>query len=164
MELAVSVYCIEDCYANNYVGSTHKKLSDRLTQHKYTKQSSNRYCSSSKLDLNNSEIWLLEKCSEKNRREREQHYIDTIECVNEIGAIPDKEKWKINHLKHMKKRYNNNKEKFKKYQRDRYSNNKKKLQKYQEKYKESSKKHYEYKRSWGLYNNNLLSISTDIFN
>jgi len=84
----VSVYKITDCNGLNYIGSTKQILSSRMSGHRYAKRNPNRHiCSSSKLDLDNCEIILLEECSIENRNEREQYWIDKTECVNAYPTI-----------------------------------------------------------------------------
>ncbi len=143
MELAVSVYCIEDCYGNNYIGSTnHKILKHRLREHRYCKNNDIHYCSSHILNLKYSQIWLLEKCSEDKRFIREQYYMNTIKCVNIQRAVKDVNKKKIS-LAIWK-------------------------QKNKQAIKEYKKQYNQYQHSWGgdlrRNNNNLLKISMDIFN
>ena len=73
----VKIYCIEDINDLKYVGSTIMKLNLRLSSHK-----SNKDCSSRKLNLYNSIIYTLEECDEDIRKEREQYWINKIDCVN----------------------------------------------------------------------------------
>jgi|DEB0MinimDraft_10_1074344.scaffolds.fasta_scaffold104364_2 hypothetical protein len=113
-----TIYCIEDCNSLKYVGRTNQKLKYRLTGHKNDKKL-NHYCSSSKLDLDNCEIYSLEKCNESNKKQREQYWINKIECVN-------KHKLNYNHNEFNKKYYQENKEKVKEYKKQWYQNNKEK--------------------------------------
>mgnify|MGYP000273979593 CR=1 FL=1 len=84
----VSVYKITDCNGLNYIGTTKQKLSCRMSEHRYAKRNPNReICSSSKLDLDNCHITLLETCNNENRKIREQYWIDKIECVNKINSV-----------------------------------------------------------------------------
>ena len=78
-----TIYCIEDINDLKYVGSTINKLNVRLAKHRYDKKT-NRYKSSSKLNLENCIIYPLETCSESDRFEREKYWINKIECVNQI--------------------------------------------------------------------------------
>mgnify|MGYP003660513792 FL=1 len=73
----VKIYCIEDINDLKYVGSTKLLLRQRLAGHKYRKN-----CSSNKLNLYNCIIYVLEECSEENRKEREKYWIQKIDCVN----------------------------------------------------------------------------------
>jgi len=129
----VSIYLIEDCNALQYVGSTHKKLQYRLTQHKYDKKR-NRNTTSKLLDLNNSEIWLLEKCNDSNRKEKEQLWINKINCVNQNNSKGHK-LYSYKNKKYDKKNY-----------------------KLKSEYQVSWGGNIKY-----YYNNSLLKISLDIF-
>ena len=102
----VCIYLIQDCDGLKYVGSTKQKLKDRLYKHKHDKKR-NRYCSSSKLNLDNSEIYLLEVCNESNRMEREKYWINEFDTVNEFKLNFDKKEWHQNN-KEKKKEYREN--------------------------------------------------------
>ena len=80
------IYCIEDINDLKYVGKTKQKLNDRYKAHKSDKYL-NKGCSSSKLHLEHSIIYLLEECEEDLAKEREQYWIETIDCVNEYNAV-----------------------------------------------------------------------------
>ena len=129
-----TIYCIEDINGLKYVGSTIQKLHRRLLYHKIDKPRT----SSSKLDINNSKIYELEKCELSKKKERERYWINKIECVNI---------YKLNYNeREYKKHYN-------------YIN--------REKAKKISNLSYHYKASWGgdkRSNNNLLEIDVDLFN
>ncbi len=87
-----------------YIGSTRQSLKKRLSQHKYDKQT-DKYNSSSKLNLNNCSIVCIEECNEDNRFEREAHWINKIECVNEIKMnFNEKEYKKIYTNNHKKEK------------------------------------------------------------
>ena len=101
----VSIYCIEDINDLRYVGSTSQKLNTRLSNHKSDKNR-NKGCSSSNLNLGNCIIYELERCDESNKKEREQYWINRIDCVNQNNAIFDKKE-------HYKEYYEKNKEKIK---------------------------------------------------
>jgi len=73
----VKIYCIEDINDLKYVGATKQKLSDRFSHHK-----SKRQCSSNKLNLYNSIIYLLEECEESESKERERYWINKLDTVN----------------------------------------------------------------------------------
>tara|TARA_R110002153_G_C13000059_1_gene464963 strand:+ start:95 stop:532 length:438 start_codon:yes stop_codon:yes gene_type:complete len=79
----VFIYCIEDINDLKYVGSTTQKLNIRFSGHKSNK-SRGQYCSSSKLILENSIIYVLEECDLNNRSEREKYWINKIDCVNDL--------------------------------------------------------------------------------
>jgi len=81
----VFIYCIEDINDNKYVGKTGRKLHDRWRRHvsdKYNPKANK--CSSCKLNLLNSVIYLLEECEKDLSKEREQYWINKIDCVNTI--------------------------------------------------------------------------------
>ena len=82
----IKIYCIEDINDLKYVGSTCQKLSARFSHHK-----SKKNCSSTKMNLYNSIIYLLEECDEENRKERERYWINKLDTVNikKLNA-PDK--------------------------------------------------------------------------
>ena len=83
----MKIYCIEDCNNLKYVGSTKQKLKTRLAQHKCDKK--RRNSSSSKLDLVNCKIYVLEECLEQNTKEREKYWIHKIDCVNTLDLTFD---------------------------------------------------------------------------
>ena len=129
----VLIYCIEDINDLKYVGSTTQKLNIRLSEHK-----SHKNCSSSKLNLHNCIITELESCDESNRKEREQYYIDTIDCVNQNNTIFDSKEY---HKEYREQ----NKDKIKEY----YQNNKEKHKEYLKKYREKHpEKHKEYLKEY----------------
>ena len=77
------IYCIEDINDLKYVGKTNRKLHDRWRRHvsdKYNPKA--KKCSSYKLNLLNSIIIPLEECEEENAKEREQYWLNKIDCVN----------------------------------------------------------------------------------
>ena len=56
---------------------------------------------------------MLETCNHENRKYREQHYIDTIECVNFQNPVADKKERDARRERYVKtwggnKRYENN--------------------------------------------------------
>ena len=111
----VSIYCIEDINDLKYIGSTRQALHTRITKHRYDKRN-NRCCSSSKLNLDYCIIYELEKCEEKDRKEREQYWKDNTQCVNILNITFDRIKWrqenKERRLKYHKQYYQNNKSKW----------------------------------------------------
>ena len=107
-----TIYCIEDINDLKYVGSTINKLNVRLAKHRYDKKT-NRYKSSSKLNLENCIIYPLETCSESDRFEREKYWIHKIECVNQIKFNFDRKEYCRNWRK-------NNTEKNKEKDRNKY--------------------------------------------
>ena len=139
----ISIYKITDCNGLCYVGSTKQTVRYRLLHHIYDKRNG-KYYSSSKLDLENCEIEVIEECDPEIRYEREQYYIENTDCVNEIGA-----KYKGRNI-----------EKKKNYDCKRLSNIKDKTSQY-------DKKRREYLYSWGgsyyRQTNNLLKIDVNLF-
>jgi len=77
----VSIYCIEDINDLKYIGSTKLNVNTRLLHHIYDKKN-NKTCSSNKLNLEYSTIYLLESCDIDKRKEREKYWINKIDCVN----------------------------------------------------------------------------------
>jgi len=133
----VSIYLIEDINDLKYVGSTTQKLNVRLCGHRSSKNYGRADCSSSKLNLYNCIIILLEQCNLEDRKERERYWINEIDCVNKNklngrDKEKDKEYRKEWHEKNKEKINERNREYSKKY----YQKNKEKL----------NKKHREYRR------------------
>jgi hypothetical protein len=77
----VSIYCIEDINDLKYIGSTKLNVNTRLLHHIYDKKN-NKTCSSNKLNLEYSTIYILESCETNQRKEREKYWINKIDCVN----------------------------------------------------------------------------------
>jgi len=75
------IYLIEDINDLKYVGKTIQKLKYRHSNHLCDKYR-NHGCSSSKLHLEHSIIYPLEECDEEDGKEREQYWINKIDCVN----------------------------------------------------------------------------------
>jgi len=129
----VNIYCITDCNGLKYVGSTRQNIRHRLSNHTYHKKKNIRYCSSHKLDLDNCEIEVLETCNPEIRYEREKHYINTIDCVNEIKFTFD---YKSYHKKWELDNKEKRKEQKKIYDKKRLSNRKEETALYDKKRKE----------------------------
>ena len=150
-----------------YIGSTIQLLKDRLSSHKTRKS-----CSCMDIiNRNNFKMEVLEHypCNDvKELRMREQYWIDKIDCCNKQKAVQTKEERKEYLINYR----NNNKSNIKKVCADWYVKNKehalKRDKKYREKNKDYKKEYhkqlYQYKKSWGVWNdNNLLDINLDIF-
>ena len=157
----VKIYLIEDINDLRYVGSTNQKyLNSRFSQHKYHKKIGHT-CSSSKLNLDNATITLLEICEENERQERERYWVKKLGCVNDrlqlsvevienrnkerarekSAAYYEKNKDTKEYKDKVKKYYNNNKEYFKDYSKKYRSDPdiKWKLDKYGKEYREKKK-------------------------
>ena len=108
----VKIYCIEDINGNKYIGSTKNTLHKRLTDHKSEKKTKkNGTCKSKLLDLYNCKIYTIEECDEEHRNNREQYWIDNINCVNIRNQIH-------NAKKYHKEYYNTHKERITKARSD----------------------------------------------
>jgi predicted GIY-YIG superfamily endonuclease len=83
----INIYLIRDNKNLQYVGSTKSKLEKRFSKHKCK---SGNTCSSKLLNLHKSNIYLLEVTNEKTRKEREQYWINELDCVNENKLNYDK--------------------------------------------------------------------------
>ena len=119
----VCIYLIEDINDLKYVGSTKSKLNVRLSQHKYHKKIQH-HCSSNKLNLYNSIITELEKCNEENRKEREQYWINKIDCVNQLKLNFDLKQY---HKEYREKNKEEIKEYKKEYNKEHYEKNKEEI-------------------------------------
>jgi hypothetical protein len=149
----ISIYCIKDINDLKYVGSTEKTLSRRLSGHKADKNL-DRKITSSKLDLENCEIYELETCDEMSRNEKEQYWIDRIDCVNRYNIKHDYKNYGKNY--YSKNKYLKNKQNkiYREQNKEYLSNQRKKLN--------------HYKMSWGGdmrgMECNLLKIDLSVFN
>ena len=108
-----------------YIGSTCKTLSARLSEHKsdykrYLDGRKNYVTSYKILENDNFDIVLLENlvnCKSKDElHQKERYYIDNMECVNKV--IPGRTK-----KEYMKKHYQENKEQYKEYNKEHYLQN-----------------------------------------
>ncbi len=149
----VRIYYIKDINDLKYVGSTKKTLARRLSGHK-TDKNRDRKLTSSQLDLDNCEIYELETCDESNRNEREQYWIDRIECVNRYNTIHDYENYDKDYYKKNKDRKNKENKLYREKNKEHLSNQRKKLN--------------QYKKTWGGdmrgLECNLLKIDLSVFN
>jgi len=130
----VVIYAIEDINDVIYVGSTIQKLSLRLSKHRTCKKDNNYY-SSSKLNLDYCIIYELEKCEEKDRKEREQYWIDKLDCVNDNNTIKDVEYRK----KYQLEKYHKNKEEINRKKREYRKKNKEEMNKKEKEYRDKNK-------------------------
>jgi len=89
------IYAIEDINDKIYIGSTKQKLNRRLVGHRRDKRN-NVYVSSSKLNLDYCIIYELEKCEEKDRKEREEYWINKLESVNDYKLNFSHKEWIYN--------------------------------------------------------------------
>ncbi len=128
----IKIYCIEDINDIKYIGSTKQELYRRFADHKKRNE-----CSSRELNLYNAIIYTLEECSEEDRIEREQYYIDTIDCVNKNNTIHKKKEYNREYMRNFREK---NRDKVREYNRE-YQ--KKYYQQNKDKYKVINKKRYE---------------------
>jgi len=178
------IYLIEDWKGLKYVGSTKKTLNERLSVHKSDKKRG-KYCSSSKLNLDDCKIICIDECNKEDKKDKEAYWINKIDTVNDLRLNIDYEEYNKEYYKdnkeyykeHNKEYYKNNKEKYKEYykkNKEYYKNNKEYKKEYQKEYRQNNKekikeyhKEYDvYQKSWGgdsRYNNNLLKIDVNIF-
>ena len=75
----VAIYCIEDINDYKYIGSTNETLNKRLSNHKTP---SSKCVAKKRLNLYNCIIYELERCSETERWERENYWMERTICVN----------------------------------------------------------------------------------
>lgn len=112
----VKIYCIEDINDLKYVGSTKQTLQKRFQTHK-----DNKPCSSSKLNLYNAIIYVLEECSDEDRKERERYWINKLDTVNELKLNFNQKEYIKDYCKKWEKQ---NREKRNRQKRERYHANK----------------------------------------
>ena len=105
----MKIYCIEDENGLKYIGKTKKKyLSNRMSEHRADKKR-NHGCSSEKLDLEHSRIYLVEECEDSNSIKREKYWINNTDCVNKcklnLFLNNEKQYYQAYHQRNKKKRY-----------------------------------------------------------
>ena len=104
----MKIYNIIDKNNLRYVGKTSQSLKIRMTNHKSDKKTRPNNCSSSKLDLDNCVILLIEECSQEKVKERELFWINRLNCVNHNnGSFNKKEyikEWKKNNRERVNER------------------------------------------------------------
>lgn len=137
----VSIYAIEDINDLIYVGSTKQKLNKRLSMHRSDKRNK-KYCSSSKLNLDYCIIYELERCEQKDRKEKEQYWIDKLESINDRKLNVDRKEI----LLRKKQYYKNNKEQIDIYQKQYRDKNKDKMKEYKRQYWKLNKEEIKRKR------------------
>lgn len=155
--MTVKIYRLVTKETNDvYVGSTKRKLSERLAVHKsqfkkYCKGTFKSYCSSFKIMMyDDIEIELLEECdinmTKKDILRREGYHIkDQDFCVNmQIAGRTDKEYREDNYekiKKRMRKYAEDNKERIGKYQKKYREDNKEDLSNYRKEYQIKNKEY-----------------------
>lgn len=96
---------VDNTNGNIYVGSTNQQLHRRIACHK----KKNNDCSSKEIIKNNNyDVSIIEECNEENRNEREQFYIDSLDCVNIKNTVWNEKKYNKEYIeknKHHKKEY-----------------------------------------------------------
>ena len=106
------IYCITDIHGLKYVGSTKKEnLRSRLYDHRAEKKAKRKKITSSRLDLYNCEIKLLEECDESNRYIREKYWIEATDCVNYVkffASAGDRSAYHKQYYQKNSERYANN--------------------------------------------------------
>ena len=113
----VFIYLIEDINDLKYVGSTTQPINCRHANHRCDKYR-NHGCSSAELHLEYSIIYLLEECSEEDRKERESYWINKIDCVNKNKLDFDEKEYR--------KEYNKNND-YTDYKREWYLKNRERI-------------------------------------
>ena len=125
------IYCIEDINDLKYVGKTVQKLDRRWKRHISDNYNPNAHGTYSyKLHLEHSIIYPLEECEEDLSKEREQYWINKLDCVNQNNPVRKSTK------EYTKKWNDNNKEKKRQQQKRYREKNKDKInEKERERYK-----------------------------
>ena len=83
------IYCIE-CLetGEKYIGSTRQTLKHRVSQHRYEAKNIKKCSSKQILDRGNYTFYSLEDVEDEGKLlEREQHHIDTTECINQVNPF-----------------------------------------------------------------------------
>ena len=83
--MSAKIYCIECLITGEkYIGSTIKKyLSVRIAQHKHEKD-----CSSKQIiERGNWKYYILEEVEVSQKLIKEQYYMDTTDCINQMRAL-----------------------------------------------------------------------------
>jgi len=159
----------------NYVGSTDRTIKKRLYDHQcWDLYDMNRYDYSVKIL---EEVEFNEKIE---LRQREQYYIDTIDCCNQLRAVGipknemDKQYYERNKKRLIKKALEYQKtDKAKLTRKKRYENTKDKITEYNRNPVNKARRNQrvkelrERKLTWGgdpRFDNNLLQIDINIFN
>ena len=153
-------------YDKIYIGSTIRKLSQRLITHRCKSNNTNSYLITK---FKNFKIELIENYPCNNKKElllREAHFIRLFKdkCVNKVVPCrTNKEYYQDNKesIKESSKNYRN--------VNNKTVNEKKAIfrENNREKIRKDDRNRYIWKKSFGgysIYNNNLLSISLDLFN
>ena len=100
------IYLIEDSKGFKYVGSTNQSLNKRLSVHKSHKKIG-KYCSSSKLNLDDCRIICIDECNEEDKKDKESYWINKIDAVNDRRLNIDFNKaYRKQYYKEKLKQYN----------------------------------------------------------
>ncbi len=184
---------IDNTTGNQYIGSTLKSLSNRLSNHKneykrYLK-GENTYITSYKiLENGNYNIILIEEFKDcqniEQLRQKERHYIESLDCVNkQIPGRTNQEYYlnnkdklcQQNHKRYLqnkdkisiqsKEYYKNNREKVKQQTSEYYKNNQDKIIEYRKANKERKKAYnHDYKKKYHEINKEkLCQINKDYY-
>jgi len=143
------IYLLRDINDLEYIGKTKSSLKERLRCHRKDRDRG-IYCSSSKLNLHNCQMILLEECDENIASEREQYWMEQYpNRVNEVNAIHNKEEYDkqyyIDNKEHKKQYCIDNKQYKKEYDKQYRINNKEKKKEYYINNKEKAKEYYKNK-------------------
>ena len=83
---------IDNTNGNIYVGSTNQKICHRMSNHK---NPNHNKCISKEIIKNNDyQVIVIEECDEKIRNEREQYWIDNLDCINIQNTFHNSKKYK----------------------------------------------------------------------